>query len=190
MKGFTLLSVFIGLWALQACQPANRDKATGLPLPSPEHQVRVERDSVGKIREAAVYLNDQLDGLRVLFFPSGDTLIVESYAQGNFQGPYRIYYPNGRLKMRGQYRDNKMEGIWAKYNEAGQLLEEVTFHDNLENGPFREYFPSGQLQVEGTYLDGDKEHGELTFYNESGELVKTMQCDRGLCRTVWKADNS
>ena len=65
-------------------------------------------------------------------------------------------------------------------------MEEVTFgDDNKENGPFREFHENGQLKTEGSYLDGDNEHGELKKYDENGELTETMDCQRGICRTVW-----
>jgi antitoxin component YwqK of YwqJK toxin-antitoxin module len=140
--------------------------------------------------EEARYKNGKLDGQRVLFYPNGDTLIVETYQEDLFDGPYKSFYPNGQLKMVCTYVDNNIEGKWLQYYESGQIKEEVLFQDNIENGPFREYHPNGQLSVEGSYKDGDNEHGPLKFYNEQGLHYKTMECNMGICRTVWSPEKN
>lgn len=140
--------------------------------------------------EEAHYSSDKLNGKRILFYPSGDTLIVESYLDDTFDGLYKSFYPNGQVKVLCTYEDNEIEGKWLQYYETGQLKEEVLFVDNAENGPFKEYHPNGQLSVEGTYKDGDNEHGPLKFFDEQGQHYKTMECNMGLCRTVWTQEKS
>ena len=142
----------------------------------------------GTIREAAFYLADTLHGARILFYPSGDTLSVEHYQRGAFQGPFRQYYENGTLQLAGQYDANEATGKWLQYYADGALMEIVNFEGNVENGPFVEYFPNGNLKAEGRYLDGDNEHGLLKLYNESGALIRKMECERGVCQTVWSAE--
>jgi antitoxin component YwqK of YwqJK toxin-antitoxin module len=140
--------------------------------------------------EDANYKNGKLDGQRVLFYPDGDTLIVETYQEDLFEGPYKSFYPNGQLKLACVYKNNNIEGKWLQYYESGQLKEEVLFEGNTENGPFKEYHPNGQLSVEGSYKEGDNEHGPLKFYDEQGQHYKTMECDMGICRTVWSQEKS
>jgi antitoxin component YwqK of YwqJK toxin-antitoxin module len=140
--------------------------------------------------EEANYKNGKLDGQRVLFYPDGDTLIVETYQEDLFNGPYKSFYPSGQLKLACTYTNNNIEGKWLQYYESGQLKEEVLFEGNTENGPFKEYHPNGQLSVEGRYKDGDNEHGPLKFYDEQGQHYKTMECNMGICRTVWSQEKS
>jgi len=138
--------------------------------------------------EEALYLDGVYDGKRVMYYSSGDTQIVETYRRGRFEGPYALYYKEGGVKFSGSYTNNVMEGIWYSYYLDGAVKEKVTFADNKENGPFEEYYPDGTLKVSGTYLDGANEDGDLKFFDEEGEHYKTMNCDAGLCRTVWKRD--
>jgi len=142
----------------------------------------------GQTVEVAQYENDTLHGTRALFYETGDTLLIEHYQKGSFEGNYRAFYPGGKLELEGNYVANTMEGKWNAYYENGQLKEIVTFSDNEENGPFIEYHPNGNLKAEGYYKGGDKEDGLLKLYDETGKLVKTMDCNSGICRTVWKAD--
>ncbi|MDZ4679005.1 MAG: toxin-antitoxin system YwqK family antitoxin [Saprospiraceae bacterium] len=140
----------------------------------------------GQLIELAHYENDTLHGQRILFFATGDTLQIEHYQRGFFEGNYQAFYPGGKLELEGVYVANTMDGLWKGYYENGQLKETVTFRENEENGPFVEYHPNGQLKAEGYYKNGDKEEGLLKLYNENGKLVKTMNCNSGICRTIWK----
>ncbi|GAB5552673.1 MAG: hypothetical protein Sapg2KO_22640 [Saprospiraceae bacterium] len=143
----------------------------------------------GSLIEEAYYNDGAIDGLRILYYPTQDTQIVETHVNGLFHGPYRSYYKGNRVKLSGEYNENQMQGIWYKYYETGEIMEEVTFVDNLENGPFTEYHLNGQISVQGTYLDGDNEDGELKFFTEEGVHYKTMNCNKGMCRTTWRLEN-
>ena len=140
--------------------------------------------------EEAVYHNDTLSGYRILYYENGDTQIVENYVAGHFDGAFQAYYENGQLEIDGTYADNTMDGPWKRYYKNGQLMEIVTFRNNEENGPFTEYHRNGKLKAEGSYLNGDNEHGELKLYDESGELIRKMNCENGICRTIWSRESS
>jgi len=81
-----------------------------------------------------------------------------------------------------------MANVWTRYYNTGEVMEEVSFQGNEENGPFTEYHKNGQLKTQGNYLNGDNEQGELKMFDESGTLVKTMNCELGRCRTTWTQD--
>jgi len=141
----------------------------------------------GKKLEEANYVGGKYDGNRILYYEVGDTQIVETYQLGTFEGRYKLFYPNGKLKMTGFYHNNSMDGLWYQYFETGELKEQVTFKDNNENGPFKEFHKNGVVSVEGNYKNGDKEQGPLKMYNDAGQLIKIMECNQGVCRTVWPA---
>lgn len=146
------------------------------------------KSPVGNVIEEAFYLNDTLDGRRVLYYEQGDTQQVEHYQSGLYVGPYREYYPSGQLRQEGQYENNQMAGSWKQYYENGQLKEIVHFENNQENGAFVEYYENGALKAEGQYQNGAYEQGELKLYDETGKLIKIMDCEQGVCRTRWDAE--
>ncbi len=143
----------------------------------------------GTILEESQYVDGLPHGKRILFDEGGNKQVIEHYNNGQFEGTYQSFYPNGQIEQDGQYVDGAMEGTWKKFYENGQLEEEVQFSENEENGPFIEWYPNGNLKAEGSYLDGDNEHGELKMYNEQGILQRKMDCDKGICKTTWKAEN-
>lgn len=134
------------------------------------------------------YRDGKLDGERIMFYSSGDTMLIENYSLGDFEGPYVYHYESGSLELIGQYHNNQMTGSWLRYYKNGQLMEKVMFVKNNENGPFIEYHENGNLKAKGAYLEGDNEHGLLELFDESGVLIKKMNCDHGICRTIWKKE--
>lgn len=144
-------------------------------------------DASGKLIEEANYVDDKLDGIRVLYDESGDTTTIETYKAGQFDGYFKSFHSGGqKLKLIGLYVNNVMTGQWKKYYTNGQLQEVVTFANNEENGSFREWFEDGTLAAEGNYRNGDNEHGRLRIYNTNGSLNRVMNCDMGVCQAIWR----
>lgn len=146
--------------------------------------------NTGKLIEECFYTAGELDQIRILYFENGDTQIVEHYQKGIFHGPYRSFYPDGKILFAGQYQNNQMGGLWTKFFEDGKVMETTHFSNNLENGPFQEFYPGGELKTTGSYRNGNNEHGQLKMYDETGRHVKTMECEEGICKTVWHLEGN
>ena len=162
------------------------------PSDNPENKVEqvIIKDNQGFPVEIYSLKDSVLHGVRILFFPNTkDSAVFETHQNGKFNGLYKSYFPNNKVKLSGQYVDDKMTGTWHKFDESGALLEEVTFRENQENGPFKEFYPSGKIRVSGNYKNGNTEDGPLFFYAENGKLIKKMYCSGGICRTQWKETN-
>lgn len=142
-------------------------------------------DKEGTLVERANYRTGNLHGDRFIYYPSGNVEIQETYVDGVLDGTFRSYYDSDILEMEGPYIYGVMTGEWRRYYENGQLMEIVRFEDNEENGPFIEYHENGNLKAEGQYYMGDNEHGLLKLYDENGELARRMECDSGICHTIW-----
>jgi len=149
-----------------------------------------ERYTDGVLQEKAHYKADVLSGRRTLYFSDGKPEIEEYYEDGLIVGTYNVYYNDGTILQEAHYISGMMQGPLKTYYKNGQLKEVVTMVDNEENGPFTEYHENGQLKWEGRFLNGDNEYGLLKHYNESGELIKKMECDSlGVCATVWTLED-
>ena len=196
---FTVCLMLV-LWMLAGCdeeslvavekwQDSNRVLQRYLVDRDSLRQGEYERFVEGVLRERCHYENDTLHGMRTLYDAGGRKEIEETYQNGSFAGPFRTYYPSGQVELLGQYVDNAMHGEWIKYYPTGQMMERVFMARNNENGPFVEYHENGQLKAEGTYANGDREHGLLKLYDDSGELMTKMMCDSGICHTIWSREN-
>jgi antitoxin component YwqK of YwqJK toxin-antitoxin module len=145
-------------------------------------------DKNGKVIAEETYSNNVLNGRRRVFFSNDTPQVVEIYKNGLLDGAYSSYYENGKVSFEGNYVNGKMEGEWRGYYDNGQLKEIVQFQGDAENGSFIEYHANGKLKAKGNYLNGDQEHGALELYDESGALVRKMDCEQGICKTTWQAN--
>lgn len=144
----------------------------------------------GKLAEEATYVAGMLDGYRKLFREDGSIEVHENYLSGAYQGEFTSFYPNGQTNVIGNYLNNEMNGLWKRYYDTGELMEETLFKENEENGPFKEYYKNGKIKTEGVYLNGPHEQGELRMYDEKGNIVKKMNCDNGVCHTIWESKDT
>lgn len=136
--------------------------------------------------EKANYVNGALDGVRNIYFESGQIEISEQYKDNVLVDTLRVFYPSGKIKRKEYYNDGVLTGTLKSYYESGGIKEEVSFRNNLENGPFKEYFENGQIKWSGNYLEGDNEVGELQRFDSTGTLIRKLMCDDlSVCRTIW-----
>jgi len=175
------------LLLLSACK---EEKYVGLLAHYPgEKQGTIKSyDEQGNVHEIGEFKDGKLHGTRKIHFTNGIVEIEETYKAGVFHGSYTKNYPSGKNKISGDYVEGTMEGIWKTFYESGELKDEVTMKDNLENGPFKEYYQNGNKKAIGTYLKGENEHGPLQLFDDSGTLIKKMNCVEGICRTTWTID--
>ena len=145
-------------------------------------------DTLGNLIESKMYHDNKLEGTRKIY-EKGALYSIEQYVNDEFHGPYKVFYPNGQLKLEGNYVHNVLTGTLKTYYENQQIKEIVEMENSEENGPFVEFYDSGKKKAEGTYLNGPNEHGLLQLYDSTGELIRKMHCDHGICNTIWKKDS-
>ncbi len=144
--------------------------------------------SSGGKSEESYYKNGVLKGEQIFYYENGQIQEVRNFDKdGSFSGAYKSYHETGKLKSEGQYVNGSMSGKWKFFYRTGNIKEIVHFRDNVENGPFIEYYENGKISAEGTYIN-ELEHGALKKYNDKGELTSQMECENGVCHTVWKSD--
>jgi len=207
MKNTTLYSILaITLCFLSACSPnetvQNKSESGVVTEKYTRNKETLAKDGLyeafaenGKLVESAQYTNDQLNGERRLYNEEGVLEIIEHYSNGKYEGDYEVFYANGQQKQKGAYSNDMAQGEWKTFYPNGKLKETVVIVDGEENGPFKEYSEKGILTAEGAYNGTDKdigtpkEHGTLKIYDEiTGDLVKEMKCNYGVCNTVWKKE--
>lgn len=152
----------------------------------------IRYNNKGNVIEKANYLNDKLNGERLLYFSDTEQVeIEEHYVDDAFHGVYKTYYPSGKLELEFMYENNVLTGISKKYYENGNIQEVINFVGNEENGTFTEYHDNGKPEWKGTYMNGENEVGLLENFDENGVLIKKMKCTPSLidsssvCRTIW-----
>ena len=130
-------------------------------------------DSAGVIRKAFVYKS----GVMV-----GEGIVKED---GDRQGPWKDYYPDGSVRAEGNYENGKQVGEWKFYYQGGKLEQKGKFSKSGKlEGTWKWFFDNGQLQREESFRAGLKD-GLSTTYDESGKVVEEGEFIDGNEDGVW-----
>ena len=141
--------------------------------------------STDTLAEVQHYDHEQPIGEHILYYENGKMQQLTTLnPKGEFEGICKSFFETGTLQSEGKYSHNAMNGEWKFYFPSGELKEVVNFVDNTENGAFTEYFQNGKIAAKGTYKN-EKEEGSLELFNEDGSLKRRMNCESGICKTVF-----
>jgi len=165
--------------------------------------------SSGKTKQSIPYKNGRADGLSYVY--SEDSVItaiikykmgyIEKHEkinqvdeQGNKQGIWKEFYPDGTVKKETRYKDNTIDGYVKEYDKTGNLndMKKFVYGKEVKNAPelakpdiFKAYFEDGNVRYEGLYLNGmplgthykfhlSKRCDSVRVYDDSSEKY-TMQ---------------
>ena len=145
-------------------------------------------DEKGLPLEYAEYHNGKLEGEKRIY-DAGILYNIEFHKNDLYEGPYKVFYPDGKVQLESQYVNNEMLGELKAYYPSGKLKEIVQMKANQEDGPFKEFYENGNTKTEGNYKKGAKEDGLLMLYDSLGTMIRKMQCNDGICNTIWIADS-
>lgn len=109
-----------------------------------------------KVSEGKV-VNKQFDGDWKYYhedLPSVMTL--EHYANGKLDGVRKVYYKSGEIAEETNYKNGIKNGAYKSYAENGVVMEESVFKDGEYDGPTIYRNPENQITGQGLYKKGKK----------------------------------
>lgn len=104
--------------------------------------------------------------------------IVRDINEKPINGLYRVYYPDGVVRMEVQSKNGKPDGLGKFYGTDGTLFMKGNFSGGLPDGTFYNYDADGKICNEINYKDGVK-HGVQKSYDEDGKLTVKVNFDNG-----------
>ena len=90
-----------------------------------------------------------------------------SIKNGNLEGYWENYWPNGQLKWMADLKNGRVEGFYNDYWENGQLRAKGNYKNFRREGLWVNYYPNGQLESKGSYKNGEL-NGYWVFYLKNG----------------------
>lgn len=106
-------------------------------------------------------------------YPDGTLRVKYSIDdQGDKDGSYEEFHPNGKPKVKATYKDDVQEGPFKSYHENGKTHITAVYKAGKLEGAFIEENDQGQKLLTGTYKDG-KLNGTATRF-EKGKAVLTQ----------------
>jgi len=125
-------------------------------------------------KELAVKYDDDkiMDGPYTLYYDNGKIKKQVAMKDGEYDGILKLYHENGKLSQVANYAKGTQVNSFEEYYETGKLKEKYSLSDGKENGPYEEYYDDGKLKEKGIYRNGFKE--EMHEYSEKGKEYGTI----------------
>lgn len=133
-----------------------------------------EYDADGKVTNAYIY-ND--NGLLL-----SEGIVDEG---GNYNGRWKDYYPDGKVKADGQYANNRRTGVWKFYNSSGRIEQTGSYNNGRPDGLWTWYYSDGSILREEEYFQGLRD-GMFTEYSQTGDIIAQGQYTDGEKNGSWK----
>ncbi len=97
---------------------------------------------------------------------------------GTENGPYRRFYPDGRVEEQGSFKAGKYHGQQVKFFQDGKVAARGRFEADLRVGRWLYYYPEGNLEREENYRKGALQ-GVYRNYHPDGSLKQELLFEAG-----------
>ena len=117
------------------------------------------------------------DGLAETFDEDGKLRTRMTYVDGQLEGELLTFYPDGTVASRSLMTKGKFNGLSTYYYRDGKMRSTINQVNDAPDGEEREYHPDGRLAGVRVYSD----HGVLRSerqYGTDGVLLAQMQWNR------------
>lgn len=108
----------------------------------------------GDIKGIGTFVNGQLEGLRIQYYPSGQKRTEKEYKGAYPHGSSKEFYEDGTIKQEGEFVDNKENGTWIAYYPNGEKQAVLNFEHGTQRGPYFEYNNEGTLTRQYYFENG------------------------------------
>ena len=113
--------------------------------------------SNGQLIENAEYAEDELNGLRRLYYSNGHPRESSWWKEGERHGSTREFDRKGRLLLESNYQSGQLHGIRTTYNEkTGKVRRMEQFHRGQLHGFVTDFNAKGAKKRVWKYEEGKK----------------------------------
>ena len=143
-----------------------------------QHGPSVRYYESGKPMARAFFDEGELDGEYQAWHPNGQLAEAGTYSHDQRRGVFRTWDPNGNQLTEDAYDDGRIHGSSRIWYPSGQLMLELTYSKGARNGPAVTYYDNGQKRTEGEFRN-DEFHGRWQGWYADGSLEKVAEFDEG-----------
>jgi antitoxin component YwqK of YwqJK toxin-antitoxin module len=147
------------------------------------------------IVEKGFFVNGIKAGSWVNYYTDGGIEFLNTYHQGQLNGPYKKYNPGNMISIEGNYTDGLRSGTWYTYGfkgdtlsidyYAGGIIKETKSH--LSKEKFKSHLESGVPPYElGSFIDGklSKPDKSIIYKGYMAKYTFTLTADGKLINPV------
>ncbi len=94
----------------------------------------------------------------------------ENYVNDKLNGLRKVFYPSGKIAEEANYKNGKKDGSYKKYTETGIILEETLYKNGEFDGLALFRSPDNVVVAKGMFVKGKKEG--IWEFNTNGKITK------------------
>jgi MORN repeat variant len=94
---------------------------------------------------------------------------------GKNHGSWRVFFPNGRLKIERTFENGRENGISRTWNASGQLIDEKVYQDDALHGHWRIWDDFGVLTQDSEFRFGQHLSFAQINHEPTGDLNRLLQ---------------
>lgn len=102
--------------------------------------------------------------------PNGNRYF-ENGQRETYTGLLYAKYDNGNFLTLQQLEDGQGNGFWIDFDPEGRMECKGTFKNNRVEGPVTFYYEDGSVKSEGQFRHWKQKIGPWVYYNRKGEVV-------------------
>jgi antitoxin component YwqK of YwqJK toxin-antitoxin module len=134
----------------------------------------------GKPISEKMFRKSKPQGTWKFYAADGKNLTLkEIYDKGELNGIRTIYYPSGQRQVEETRLHGLVTGMVTNYYESGKVLSESLYHGSRQHGLYKSFHENGQVKEQGQYV-ANKRHKEWVEFDETGKLIKTYVFNAGI----------
>jgi len=114
----------------------------------------------GNLVEFGKYLNDRLNGIKIIYYKGGNVYSKTPFLNGQWHGKNQAWY------------------------NSGEKLSEYNFSYHGFDGSYFEWYKNGQIKESGSYSKGQLD-GDIKTFSEEGALVGHQVYFKGKCQNIF-----
>ncbi|MEP0861646.1 MAG: toxin-antitoxin system YwqK family antitoxin [Ignavibacterium sp.] len=107
-----------------------------------------------------------------------DKVIEYEVKDGIKNGDFILYYPNGKVEMKGKILNDKNEGEWKYYLPDGTLQTVGIFVNDVPESTWTWYYQDGKIFEQGNFKNGIR-IGEWKTFDQYGKLRVSRKFEKG-----------
>ncbi|MES2589179.1 MAG: toxin-antitoxin system YwqK family antitoxin [Bacteroidota bacterium] len=145
-----------------------------------------DRYANGQMKSSGMHtISNTEDGQWYYFREDGSLSSMAFYTNGQRNGPYADYYPNGQASLICKFIEGNQSGLSLSFYEDGAKREETEHKNGMKNGKMVQYFQNGKISLNTTFLD-DQPNGAYVDFYENGTKKKEGKLSSGTMVGTWK----
>lgn len=101
------------------------------------------------------YINKKKEGIWITYHFDGVSIMAEEpYKNDQLHGIKKVYYPSGNLSEEIEYKNGIEDGISVQYAENGVKIKETQYKKGVLDGPIIIRNAEGEIIDQDEYVDG------------------------------------